>query len=30
MDVAFLLLGAFLTAFYTARMLFLAFYSGPG
>ena len=26
---AFLLLGAFLTAFYTARMLFLAFYSGP-
>jgi len=26
---ALLLLGAFLTAFYTARMLFLAFYSGP-
>ncbi len=26
---AFLLVGAFLTAFYTARMLFLAFYSGP-
>jgi NADH-quinone oxidoreductase subunit L len=25
----FLLVGAFLTAFYTARMLFLAFYSGP-
>src|SRR5207302_7365676 len=24
-----LLLGAFLTAFYTSRMLFLAFYSGP-
>ena len=26
---ALLLLGAFFTAFYTARMLFLAFYSGP-
>jgi NADH-quinone oxidoreductase subunit L len=26
---ALLLLGAFLTAFYTARLLFLAFYSGP-
>ncbi|PYN38025.1 MAG: NADH-quinone oxidoreductase subunit L [Candidatus Rokuibacteriota bacterium] len=26
---ALLLLGAFLTSFYTARMLFLAFYSGP-
>src|SRR2546427_677726 len=26
---ALLLLGAFLTTFYTARMLFLAFYSGP-
>jgi NADH-quinone oxidoreductase subunit L len=26
---ALLLLGTFLTAFYTARMLFLAFYSGP-
>jgi NADH-quinone oxidoreductase subunit L len=26
---ALLLLGAFLTAFYTSRMLFLAFYSGP-
>src|SRR5437660_1107201 len=27
---ALLLLGAFLTSFYTSRMLFLAFYSGPG
>src|SRR5262249_24929909 len=26
---ALLLLGAFLTSFYTSRMLFLAFYSGP-